>query len=468
LVKADGYDGSPGTLQAKLTDLNGTVFSTNSNEQLVLPFISAVSGTAINKPYDIWFNNASGQLINSDSFSIGGPNNPEGMFVPSLVASGSITVGTNTWNTTTLAINNISNGLQGSINLQGTNNIVFYAHGSSGLLASTWTDLLHVDNLTSGRVPYSNMSGSDDKPYLKDSANFTYINDQLTLNGTNGLILSYLAGSPGILGIDTFGHVGVVSQANQVSYDGTDNAQYIGTMLQGGTGVTLTKTNVGGYDYISFSINTSGLIPSQPATQIVLGTGTGLGSSANLISHGTDLIATSAITAGTAQINTSGVVLGSGSWFGNVGNNSGSVLKGVLSFADGTSIYTGATAHNYLQVNGVNMLACDTASVAYSGVLRAATPNTITVGGTYDITTSSNIIEIGTSGITLNIPNTVRAVGAEFTVMVASISATLTFSSPVGVFRAASPLTSPYTLVAGNIYKIICLNPTQWFLGVIS
>lgn len=110
---------------------------------------------------------------------------------------------------------------------------------------------------------------------------------------------------PTIISADQFGNfISTQGSPFMVSYDGTDTAQYIGTMLRGGTGVTITPTTVGGLTYMSFSVNTSGLIPSLPATQVALGTGTGLGSSGNLISHGTDLIATGPISGSTLTATT--------------------------------------------------------------------------------------------------------------------------------------------------------------------
>ena len=246
ILKSIGNLNQIGTGLIKITNgstsIDTTTYLTSGS---LTGYLKAINDTDINMPYALWFNNASGHVINSSSFTIGGPNNPAEMFVPSLIASGSIAVGDNSyWNTTNFWMTNPSSGLQASINLNGANNITFYTHGNLSTLACTWTDLLHVDNLTSGRVPFSNQGMTDDKSYLKDSANFTYTNDQLTLGGANGLVLSYLSGVAGTLGVDTSGHVGFFDSLIKVS--NTDLIPgYLQTKIQPGTGIQITKTTDG-------------------------------------------------------------------------------------------------------------------------------------------------------------------------------------------------------------------------------
>lgn len=265
-----------------------------------------------------------------------------------------------------------------------------------------------------------------------------------------------------------------------VSYNGTDTPQYIGTMLQGGTGVTITPTTVGGLTYMSFSVNTSGLTPSQPATQIVIGTGTGLGSSSNLISHGTDLVATGNITSSSAASLTGSIIGGAAAigtyngtlttgaaWFGISNNNTtgSSNLQGVA--VGSTSTYIGATTFTYLQAGGNNILTVSASGVSYAGLLKAA-PTTIIASGTYDITIQTNIIELGAASVILNVPNTTRAVGTEFSILTGAYAGSLTWSSPVNIYYAGSLLISPFTIPSGGMYKLICINSTQYFWGALA
>ena len=125
-----------------------------------------------------------------------------------------------------------------------------------------------------------------------------------------------------------------------VAYALGDIPGFLGAKIKAGTGVTITPVVDGTGTTMWISVNSTGLTPAQPNQQVVVGTGTGIGSSAGLKSTGPDLIATTMVQGGAGQIGTAHGTTDA-AWFGSPGNNNTSANLGFVAGSGGAVLVNG-------------------------------------------------------------------------------------------------------------------------------